>query len=315
MPRLGRGGEPWRPIPEAAIPFGTSLVFRRILLASSILAASVGLAQPAGGTRELQHLTVITDSVAGSLAFDPAAERLISRRLSVDFELRSCRRLTTESCGLPPPPNALQLIRELGHRAGPNVVIAVGYNDDPTIYARGIDETLAALRHAGVQHVFWLTLRASRHPYVESNAAIWAAAKHHSWVVVVDWNSYSRTHPEWFQPDAVHLQAAGVLALAALVHRSLVRAGIDGPVLPPIEVSLKFPTAAITVGFEATLTASGGSRPYRWTVHGLPPGLTLKRSGEIKGPAFPDGSYTLIATARDAHGRKGTGRFEISVEP
>jgi len=58
---------------------------------------------------------------------------------------------------------------------------------------------LAALAAASVKRIFWLTLRAARHPYLTMNAAIAEAAARHPQVTVIDWNVYSRSHPSWFQ--------------------------------------------------------------------------------------------------------------------
>jgi hypothetical protein len=282
----------------------------------ALLLLSLATATPASSER-LQHVTVISDSVAASLNFNPAAKRIVADGATVDFELASCRRLTTLSCPADGaiPPNALQLVHALGKRLGSDVVVAVGYNDDPAIYAHGIDETLQALRRVGVQRVFWLTLHASRHVYVESNAAIWAAARTHHEMTVVDWNAYSRSHPAWFQPDNVHLEASGALGLARLIHLALLRAGVNGPLPAPIDVTLQFPTASVTPGFEATLHATGGTPPYRWSAKGLPPKLTLERTGKIVGRTFPDGHYVMVATARDAHGRTGSATFDFRVSP
>jgi hypothetical protein len=58
------------------------------------------------------------------------------------------------------------------------------------------------------------------------NDAIAAAATHHPELTIVDWNAYASGHPEWFQPDQVHLVGDGPRALARLFHSSLVKLGI-----------------------------------------------------------------------------------------
>ena len=66
----------------------------------------------------------------------------------------------------PGPPTAIELIKQFGRRARADLVIAVGYNDFEDEYAAEIDDALDALEAAGVEHVFWLTLRAAHHPYL-----------------------------------------------------------------------------------------------------------------------------------------------------
>ncbi len=282
-----------------------------VLVATAALAAASAAAAP-----RLQHVTLISDSVAGAFGWDPPAARILEQGLAVDLELAGCRRLTTESCpaGGIVPPNALTLIRSLGARLGPNVVIAVGYNDYPSVYGPGIEQTLAALRQAHVQRVFWLTLAASQHPYLLSNAEIWAAARRHAgFMTVIDWNAYARGHPEWFQPDGVHLQSTGAEALARCIHDALVRAGVHGPAAPLLDISLRFPAATVVPGFHAQLRATGGAAPYRFSVRGLPAGLHAQPDGAIGGLPGSAGAYPLTVTVTDGRGRAATVELTLRV--
>ena len=259
------------------------------------------------------HVTLITDSVAGSLIWDASAARIFSHGFDVDLELGSCRRLTTTSCpaGRETPENVLELIRAKGRSIGPNVVIAVGYNDFPAVYADGIQPTLRALGRAGVEHVFWLTLRAARHPYLQSNAAIFAAAQRHRELTVLDWNAHSRAHASWFQSDGVHLEGIGAQALARFMHDGVQRVLVAPP---PIEVSLDFPKATITPRFAARLHAAGGHAPYRFSVAGLPRALHLRRDGAIVGSP-PSGEWTLRVRVTDVRGVSGTQSIGLAVSP
>ena len=283
-----------------------------VLVAIAALAAASAAAAP-----PLQHVTLISDSVAGAFGWDPPAARILEQGLDVDLELAGCRRLTTESCpaGGVIPPNALTLIRTMGARLGANVVIAVGYNDYPSVYGPGIEETLAALRRAHVQRVFWLTLAASQHPYLQSNAEIRAAARRHAgFMTVIDWNAYARGHPEWFQPDGVHLQSVGAEALARCIHDALVRAGVYGPAAPQLDVSLRFPAATVVPGFRAQLRAAGGAAPYRFSVRGLPAGVHVRPDGAIAGALAGAGAYRLRVTATDARGRSATVELTLRID-
>src|SRR5581483_7315053 len=124
------------------------------------------------------------------------------------------------------PTTTLQLVSSLGRSLGPDVVVAVGYNDYELLYPGDVLQVLKALRRAGVQHVLWLTLRASRHDYVDMNRALREIASADPQLTVVDWNAYSRSHPDWFDSDGVHLTPAGGEAMATLVHERLVAMGI-----------------------------------------------------------------------------------------
>ena len=69
-------------------------------------------------------------------------------------------------------PTVVEVIKRLGAAVGPTVVIAVGYNDFEDHYAGEIDDTLAALDAASVKRIFWLTMRAAHHPYINMNDEI-----------------------------------------------------------------------------------------------------------------------------------------------
>ena len=101
-----------------------------------------------------------------------------------------------------------------------------------TTFAATVETVLNALEKAGVDHVLWLTLRAERQSYLHMNDLVRAAAARHPELTVVDWNLYSRSHPDWFQPDGLHLTDAGAIAMATLVHRSLDDLGLVAPPRP-----------------------------------------------------------------------------------
>lgn len=278
-----------------------------VLLVVALIAGAASAATPAR-----PRVTLITDSVGASLGWDAAAARIFSAGLDVDFELRSCRRLTTPGCavaGETAPENALDTIRRLGPRIGPNVVIDVGYNDAPSVYGPGIEEVLRALAAAHVERVFWVTLKASRGAYAASNALIEAAARRHRDVSVVDWNACSAGHADWFAPDGLHLSAAGAEGLASCMHDAVFRV-LNAAA--PIEVRLAFP-AGITPGIRARLVATGGTAPYRFTVRGLPAGWTATRAGAMRATVLRAGSFVLRVSVTDAHGRTADVRVPLRV--
>jgi hypothetical protein len=259
-----------------------------VLAILAAVAAVTAAAATAGGPRRLWHVTFVGDSVAASIAFEPTARPVLTRGDDVDFELASCRRLATPSCfvaGMTPPPTALDTLTQLGSSAGPIVVIDVGYNDDSYEYRAGMNLVLARLRADGVKRVVWLTLRERWHDYISINNEIRAAARTRSWLTVADWNRYSRSHPAWFQPDGIHLEAAGADALAVFVHRTLARLGLTGAVQPRRRRARRSPTSSATpvassrIRAAAVPAARPGSRPAAITV------AASARGNGIGGPA------------------------------
>ncbi len=67
--------------------------------------------------------------------------------------------------------------------------------------------------------------------------------------------------------------------------------------------------------YSATLTASGGSAPYSFSLADgtMPPGLTLASSGAITGTPTTAGSYELTVAATDQAGCTGTRRYTLAI--
>jgi hypothetical protein len=261
------------------------------------------------GPEPKPRVTLIADSVGAALAWDGPAARTFEAGLDADLELKGCRRLATASCavaGAEPPESALETIRRLGRRLGSSVVVDVGYNDYPTVYAPGIEQVLRALKAAHVEHVFWVTLHASRAAYVHTNSAIAGAARRHPELTVIDWNACSARHPDWFAADGLHLTGVGAQGHAACLRDAVLE------VLNAIEVSLWFPPG-VTSGFHATLRARGGSPPYRFTVRGLPRGLRATRAGSVEGSLDVRGRFLLHVTVRDAAGRNAAASIPLVI--
>jgi hypothetical protein len=178
--------------------------------------------------RERPRVTMIGDSVADEISYLRSARLALGHGVQLELQLAACRRLVEESCTVAgvQPTTVLQLVSSLGRSLGPDVVVAVGYNDYELVYPNDVLQVLKALRSAGVQHVLWLTLRATRHSYVDMNDTLREIAATDSQVTLVDWNAYSRGHPAWFDADGLHLTPAGGEAMATLVHDRLVAMGI-----------------------------------------------------------------------------------------
>jgi hypothetical protein len=184
-----------------------------------------------GKNGSVQHVTIFSDSSGAALGWDSTAKRIVERGDRVLLELHPCGRLTQPGCLTnKPPPSVLAIVRSLGRRIGPNVVIFVGYNDDPATYRYGLPIVMKALWKRGVQHTLWFTLHAVNKQYVDTNHAIFAEAK--KWgptMTVLDWNHYSAPHPAWYASDGIHLSVSGAVAFANYLHRSLKKLGLTGP--------------------------------------------------------------------------------------
>jgi hypothetical protein len=90
--------------------------------------------------------------------------------------------------------------------------------------------------------------------------------------------------------------------------------------LPPPRSTLaittsSLPTGTLALGYSSTLTASGGSTPYSWSVlsGSLPNGLTLNSAGSISGTPTVAGSFPFTMQVKDAAGQSASGNFTINV--
>ena len=62
------------------------------------------------------------------------------------------------------------------------------------------------------------------------------------------------------------------------------------------------PDGTVGVAYSASLSASGGVKPYTWTVSGLPDGLTATSAGSITGTPKTAGKFTVVVSVTDAAG-------------
>ena len=200
------------------------------LLAAVVLCCALA-ATAVAGKRPNQRVTLFSDSSGASLNWDSTAKRIVERGNRVRLELFPCGRLTQPGCLTHnPPPSVLKTVRRLGRALGPNVVIFVGYNDDPATYRHGLPIVLKALWKRGVHHMIWFTLHAVSKQYVDINHAIYAERQ--KWgptMTVLDWNHYSGSHPSWYASDGIHMTGTGATAFATYLHRSLKKLGLTGP--------------------------------------------------------------------------------------
>ena len=280
----------------------------------ALSALAVAAAAPARSTGA-QHVTLIGDSVADAIPGDDSAVGILRQGIELDLEVAPCRRVEGEGCPYlgSRPPSAVQLIQSMGPKLGDNVVVAVGYNDFEDQYAGNVEDAINALTAAGVKRIFWLTLRAARHPYLSMNDDIAQAAAKHPQVTVVDWNMYSRSHPDWFQTDGLHLLGPGAEAMATLIHKSLLGAGVAAK--PARITTTALPPAHRGKPYTAKLAAVAGITPYRWSLlERAPTGIHLEANGTVLGtPRAKAGRYTFDVRVRDAIGSLSTRRLTLRI--
>jgi hypothetical protein len=145
------------------------------------------------------------------------------------------------------------------------------------------------------------------------NDDIEAAAAKDPALSVIDWNVYSRSHPGWFQSDGLHLLAPGAEAMATLIHRTLLQAGVAAP--PPRVLTRMLPPARRGRSYRARLRVTAGVAPFRWSLlERAPAGVHLERNGVVTGrPRARPGRYTFDVRVVDAAGSTGTRRLTLRI--
>ena len=75
------------------------------------------------------------------------------------------------------------------------------------------------------------------------------------------------------------------------------------------------PPAYLASPYTSTLQASGGTRPYLWSVSAgsLPPGLNLSAAGLVTGTPTTAGTYTFTVTVTDSTGQQATATLTCSI--
>jgi hypothetical protein len=298
-----------------------------LALAAAVTIPDAGASAAAGGAGDLPRVTVIGDSVATGIAYNAAARDVLAEGIDLRLELSPCRRVDGVSCPYDGviPPNVADLAQSLGPLLGPTVIVAVGYNDHESEYERNIETALAAFRKVGVETVLWATLRAERRSYVRMNETIEAVAARHREMTVIEWNVHSRSHPDWFQPDGLHLAHDGAVAMATLFHTALERLGIPVEPLPvppgrhrPLQVATEALPAAVSGGrYAIQLRARGGRAPYRWR-RGVtfPPWLAISSTGRVTGivRAKRGAAVGLTVRVTDASRTSASTRLTLLVQ-
>jgi hypothetical protein len=283
-------------------------MYRVFILGAVVLSVSltgVRVNQAHAAQLSLASVMIIGDSVATGMSWHADAVAVMQRNLDVDWQVAVCRRLTGASCwdqGVQPQ-TAVDLV-DSQSSVPPYVVVVMGYNDYADTFALSLDQTMEALLARGAQHVFWLTLREAEGPFPLINAQLYAALSRWPQLQLVDWNHYSANHPEWFQTDFVHLLDAGGVAMARLVHGSLMEA------IDPLQLQFPtLPTLRFGRSYDAQLSAIGGTEPYSWrVVSGRPPrGIHLTTDGRLTGRPWGSRPRDFVVSVTDADGVSAVG--------
>ena len=204
------------------------LVRGTLLLLAAVAAACAGSAGAAP-----PRVTMIADSVADVLLFNPAPLQTLSQGLDLVILAQPCRKLVDPGCqadNSDHPPSALATIQQLGPQLGPEVVMEVGYNDFYDAFAGGFDEVMNALVAAGVQHVVWVTLVENQGTWAQINQVIRDGPARWPQLTVADWAPVAAGQP-WFVDNA-HMNYQGAVAFASFL-RPYVVAACGAPCAPP----------------------------------------------------------------------------------
>ena len=272
--------------------------------------AAAGAATP----RPPPHVTVIGDSVLDAVQSNSGPRSILKQGFDVDLEIGICRRLTGTSCPFKDAevPTLIDVVRELGPRIGPTVLVEVGYNDDAPTFAQSVEEAITAVLDAGARHILWVNMHESQQQYIGMNQVLVAAARRHSEVTIVDWNAYSRDQPAWFQDDGIHLFYDGAIGMATLLHASL----LDALAEPLVVTSAHLPVAHVGRAYSARLLAGGGTAPYKWrlTSGPLPSGLRLLADGHITGTPRQNAHVRLVFRTTDASARTANASTTLVVD-
>jgi hypothetical protein len=103
---------------------------------------------------------------------------------------------------------------------------------------------------------------------------------------------------------------------ASKIFSVLVGVGVCISCQPPLTItSTSLAAGSINTGYNATLTASGGTTPYTWSVSSgqLPTGITLASSGAISGTPTTAGSYGFTLQVADSAGHQTSQAYTVSI--
>ncbi len=100
---------------------------------------------------------------------------------------------------------------------GDTVVLMLGHNDagSAKVFGPRVEAVLAQL--AGVERVYWLTMREPR--YAEANGVLAAAQATHPNLHIIPWAA--SIQPGWTAKDGLHLNGSGATGMAQLILQAI----------------------------------------------------------------------------------------------
>jgi hypothetical protein len=103
------------------------------------------------------------------------------------------------------------------------------------------------------------------------------------------------------------------ISLAMVLAGCGVNGSSSGPAT--LIISSTMPSGTVTIAYSATLTASGGTAPYTWSVSSgaLPQGLTLSSAGMLSGTPTAPGSSTVTIQVTDSATPAGKGTLTTAI--
>ena len=222
------------------------------------------------------RVTIFGDSIADSLNYVPEAGAILADGVDLRLELAPCRKLVPIGCAYMGgrPSSVLDIVKsstlaELGNI----VIVAVGYNDPANNYETDMAQVANALVDKGVGHMIWVTLREQTDDYRQINQVIAAQAPRWPELRIADWKAASRGK-DWFNPDGLHLNAAGAVGLATLLRPYVLTAcgSACDDLSPGAPRNVRLPSLSGKPEVGRTVTCRPGSwtgpRPivlsYRW---------------------------------------------------
>jgi hypothetical protein len=134
-----------------------------------------------------------------------------------------------------------------------------------------------------------------------------------STAVVINRNQIGRTSPD--SPDSFGMGVKVDSTSSAVVTCNTFTGWITDyevngvPAVQPLCITTTtLPDGTVAVPYSATLTATGGTAPYTWSLvsGSLPPGLAPGAAGVVSGTPTKEGIYDFTAKVTDAHGQSAT---------
>ncbi|MEM8745530.1 MAG: SpoIID/LytB domain-containing protein [Actinomycetota bacterium] len=202
---------------------------------------------------------LIGDSVSNSIAHsgDSELRRLLDGTfVSARYDVQDARCTVNPSCRGTSGIEAAQQVP----RGTDLVVVALGYNDDPSTFDTAVDTMMQTLRDRDVAQVVWVNMAEIRRSssgsfYGPANSALQAAQGRWSELTVVDWNAQSDTaeRDRWFT-DGVHLTVTGQAEFAVWLRDEIVGAAPSHYLSPPERIVLPVVGQELTTPDGSTAT-------------------------------------------------------------